>query len=448
MTNLKATNNLPMDSIPINEDIISDIRRDLHLKDLAFASIREIVQLVNRIQERTGIRFIRTEMGVPGLSVPDIAIEAEIKALRNGVASVYPPIEGKKELKQELSRFIKLFLDIDVNPEGCIPTVGSMQGSMACFLITNRMDRQKDTTLFIDPGFPVQKKQLQVLGIKYKSFDIYNFRGNKLRAKLEEFLANGQISTFVYSNPNNPSWFCFTEKELQIIGELAAEYGVIVIEDLAYFGMDFREDYGKPGKPPYQPTVARYTDNYVLLFSSSKAFSYAGQRIGSTIISDKLYHKEFPDLSRYFSSSRFGQVFIQDAIYTLSAGTAFSAQSGFEALLKAVNNGQYDFIEGVREYGERAKLMKKLFLENGFKIVYDKDEDRFLADGFYFTISYADYSGEQLLEKLLKYGISAITLDTTGSERKEGLRICVSQTQLLDIPVLKERLEIFRREHS
>ena len=202
-----------MDSLPISADIISDIRRDMHLKNLAFASIREIVQLVNRIQEKTGIQFIRTEMGVPGLSVPKIAIEAETKALRNGIATVYTPIEGKKEIKQELSMFIKIFLNIDVNPEGCIPTVGSMQGSMACFLITNRTDDHKDTTLFIDPGFPVQKKQIHVLGYKYKNFDIYNFRGNKLKVKLEEFVSNGNISTFIYSNPNNPSWFCFTEKD-------------------------------------------------------------------------------------------------------------------------------------------------------------------------------------------------------------------------------------------
>ena len=420
----------------------------MDLKSLAFASIREIVQLVNRIQEKTDIHFIRTEMGVPGLSAPQIAINAEIEALRNGVASIYPPIEGKKELKYELSRFIKLFLNIDVNPEGCIPTVGSMQGSMACFLIINKIDSQKDTTLFIDPGFPVQKRQLRVLGFKFTSFDIYNYRGSKLKAKLKEFLANGNISSFVYSNPNNPSWVCFTENELQIIGEMAAEYGVIVIEDLAYFGMDFRENYGKPGKPPYQPTVARYTDNYILLFSSSKAFSYAGQRIGSAIISNKLFYKEFPNLSQNYSSVRFGQAFVQDAVYSMSAGTAFSAQSGFAAILKAVNDGEYDFIESVREYGERAKRMKKLFLDNGFKIVYDKDEERLLADGFYFTVSYSDYTGEQLLEELLRYGISAITLDTTGSERTEGLRICVSQTHLHDMPVLKERLEIFSRDHS
>ena len=421
---------------------------ELDIKSLETASIREIVQLVNKLEDFTGFQFIRTEMGVPGLPAPGIAVEAETEALKKGIASVYPPIEGYSDLKNELSRFMKLFLNIDVKTEGCIPTTGSMQASIASFMVACRRDKKLDTILFIDPGFPVHKRQLHILGHKFESFDIYNYRGDKLQAKLESYLAKGNISAFVYSNPNNPSWICLTENELQIIGALANKTDIIVIEDLAYFAMDFREDYGKPGSPPFPPTVARYTDNYLLLFSSSKIFSYAGQRIGSVIISDKLFHKKFPDLEQYFSSKRFGQALIQDAIYAMSAGTSISSQVGLASILKSANDGKYDFVEHVKEYGERAKRMKKLFLENGFEIVYDKDEERLLADGFYFTISYPGYQGGELLSELLRYGISALTLNTSGSDRTEGLRICVSHTQLNDIPVLKERLEIFRTDHS
>ena len=53
------------------------------------------------------------------------------------------------------------------------------------------------------------------------------------------------------------------------------KYDVIVMEDLAYFCMDFRRDLGHPFEPPYPPTVAHYTDNYILMLSSSKIFSYA-----------------------------------------------------------------------------------------------------------------------------------------------------------------------------
>jgi bifunctional pyridoxal-dependent enzyme with beta-cystathionase and maltose regulon repressor activities len=121
----------------------------------------------------------------------------------------------------------------------------------------------------------VQKQQHRVLGLKFETFDVYNFRGDKLREKLSGYLEKGNIHSIIYSNPNNPSWICFTDKELQIIGELATQYDVCVIEDLAYFGMDFRTDISCPGKPPYQPSVGKYTDNFALLISSSKAFSYA-----------------------------------------------------------------------------------------------------------------------------------------------------------------------------
>ncbi len=436
------------EDLPLGKEFISELRKEMGLDSLAYASIRNIVQFINRIEEITNIRFIRTEMGVPGLPPPEEGIRAEIEALRSGMISKYPPIEGIPELKKEISRFARLFLDIEADPEGCLATVGSMQGAMAAFMVSNRCIAGKETTLFIDPGFPVNKKQLSVLGLPCKSFDIYNYRGNKLRDKLLSYLEENTIATFIYSNPNNPSWICLTDNELKIIGELATCYGIIVIEDLAYFGMDFRQEYGLPGIPPYQPTVAKYTDNYIILISSSKAFSYAGQRIAAMIISGQLYTREYPELKRYFSNVKFGPALIQDVIYTLSAGAAYSAQAGLSAIFSAVNNGTYNFVEHIREYADRAGQMKKHFTDCGFNIVYDRDEDKLLADGFYFTVSYPGFSGEQLLAELIRYGISAITLDTTGSDRKEGLRICVSQTPLSDMPVLAKRLALFNTHHK
>jgi len=238
------------------------------------------------------------------------------------------------------------------------------------------------------------------------------------------------------------------EDELATIGELAHKYDVIVIEDLAYFGMDFRKDYCKPGRPPYQPTIGHYADDYVLLISSSKIFSYAGQRIGMMAISDHLFNRSYPDLLRYYSSDKFGHSAIYGALYGLSAGVTHSAQYGFAALLKAVNDGTYRFRDDVIEYGVKAGLMKKMFTENGFRIVYEKDVDEPVGDGFYFTISYPGMSGEHLLNELLHYGISAITLDTTGSEKHEGLRACVSQVPRSLFDVLEYRLEQFSRDHK
>jgi aspartate/methionine/tyrosine aminotransferase len=433
---------------PINYQIVSQKILDNKLDSLGKASIREIKKLIDDIEKATGEKFIRMEMGVPGLPPTKIGVDAEIEALKKGVASIYPDIYGIKQLKVETARFVKLFMDIDVSPEGCIPTGGSMMGSFAAFMTINRCDPIKDTSLLIDPGFPVHRQQLKVLGQKMESFDVYNYRGDKLRDKLESVLSKGNISCMLYSNPNNPSWICFTEKELKIIGELCNKYDVIAIEDLAYFAMDFRSDKSKPGVPPYQPSVAKYTYNYLLTISSSKAFSYAGQRIGIMVISDELYDRSYPNLKKYYSKDLFGHSMIYGSVYAMSAGISHSAQYALTAILKASNDGTLNFVEVVKEYGEKAKIMKKLFTDNGFKIVYDKDEDEPIADGFYFTFSYPGFTGEELLNKLIYYGISAISLAITGSERLEGIRACVSLVQRDQFKDLEYRLKKFNEDYS
>jgi aspartate/methionine/tyrosine aminotransferase len=436
-----------MNDIPIPENLIESLKEATGVKSIGTASIREIVALVNRIEYKTGVKFVRMEMGVPGFPAPSIGTEAEIEALHKGVASLYPEITGLPILKDEASRFIKLFLNVDVSPAGCVPTVGSMMGSMICFLVANRNDRAKEGSLFIDPGFPVQKQQVKMLGHDYFSFDVYKHRGKKLRAKLESYLQTGKVSSLIFSNPNNPTWICLTEEELSIIGELSRKYDVIVIEDLAYFGMDFRKDYCKPGKPPFQPSVAHYTDDYIILISSSKIFSYAGQRVGMMAISDHLFNRSYPDLLRYYSSDKFGHSAIFGALYGISAGVTHSVQYGFAALLKAVNDGKYKYRDEIIEYGEKARLMKKMFTGNGFKITYPKDLDEPIADGFYFTISYPGMTAAKLLDALLRYGISAITLDTTGSDRNDGLRACVSQVPRSLFNDLEYRLKCFNNDH-
>ena len=437
-----------MKDTPINSEIVTQKIKESGLRNVGQGSIREIKRLIDNIETASGEKFIRMEMGVPGLPPTQIGVDAQKAALDRGVAAIYPDIFGIQPLKYEISRFVKNFLDVDVSPEGCLPTVGSMQGSFAAFMTLNRMHEEREGTLFLDPGFPVHKQQLRVMGQGWYAFDVYNFRGEKLREKLEQYLSKGNICSILYSNPNNPSWICFTERELQIIGELANKYDVIVIEDLAYFAMDFRKDYSKPGEPPYQPTVAKYTKNFVLLISSSKAFSYAGERIGMMVLSDILFQTTAPDLLRYYRFDNVGHAMIFGTLYSLSSGTNHSSQYALAAILKAANDGELNFVEAVKEYGEKAHIMKKLFTENGFDIVYDKDENEPIADGFYFTFAYPGFSGTELMEKMLYYGISAITLDITGSERHEGIRACVSLVQRSQFPALEERLRRFNEDHK
>lgn len=435
-----------MKNTPIDYQTAEQVISEFKLPDFGKATIREIVAISNKIEKLTNTEFIHMEMGVPGLKAAQVGVDAEIKALQNGVASIYPDINGLPELKAEASRFIKAFINVDIAPTGCVPVTGSMQGTFTSFLVSGQCTEGKDTILFIDPGFPVQKQQIVVMGYKYETFDVYEFRGEKLKAELDKYLSKGNIAALVYSNPNNPAWFCFQEEELQIIGEAANKYDVIVLEDLAYFAMDFRKDLGKPFEAPYQATVARYTDNYVLHISGSKAFSYAGQRIAVAAISDKLYNRAYSGLTKRYGGGTFGTVYIHRVLYALSSGTSHSGQYALAAMFKAASDGTFNFISEVKEYGKRAQKMKKIFTSYGFEVVYDTDLNEPIADGFYFTIRYPGMTGGELMKELMYYGISAISLSTTGSNQ-QGLRACTSFIKDHQYALLEERLKLFKENN-
>ena len=430
-----------------SEELVEQAVKNLHIADLSHATIGEVLLVAQYLENATGIPFVRMDQGSPGLPVNQYGVEAEKAALDRGVGSQYPAAAGVPELKREASRFVKAFLDVDVSERSCVPTVGSVAGSFGSFIACTQRIPGKDKVLFIDPGFPIQKSQLRVIGAQWKEFDIYGYRGAALREKLEEMLSEGDVAAIVYSNPNNPAWICLEEEELAIIGELATKYDVVVLEDLAYFCMDYRTDLGHPFQPPYAPTVARYTDNYILMLSSSKIFSYAGQRMAMICISDSLYERQFPALAeRYKDAGVFGQTLIASILYMITSGCTASTQYAYAEMLRLSTEGALNFVEDTREYSVRAEKMKKIFTDNGFHIVYDNDVTKKVGDGFFFTIGYGDMSGGDLLTELLYYGVSSISLSTTGS-LQQGVRACTSRMRDELYEVLQERMKAFAEDH-
>ena len=433
-----------------SDEMVAEATRANHVADLSHATIGETLLVAQYLEQKTGIPFIRMDQGSPGLPVNRHGVEAEKRALDSGIGSQYPAAAGVKELKDAASEFVKAFINIGIKPEGCLPTVGSVAGSFGSFIACcqRKTFPEMGKVLFIDPGFPIQKSQLRILGIEWKEFDIYPYRGQALRAKLEEEMKDGDIAAVVYSNPNNPAWISLEEEELSIIGEMADKHDVIVIEDLAYFAMDSRRDLSHPYEPPYVRTVARYTDNYILLLSASKIFSYAGQRIALACVSDKLYSRHCPALAqRYHDAGVFGPTFIASIQYMITSGCTASTQYGYAEMLRLACEGKINFVEDTKEYSIRARRMKDIFLRNGFAITYPRDVTEEIADGFFFSLSYPGLSGGELAKELISYGVSSINLDTTGS-MQPGVRACTSRMREELYDVLEDRMRQFKLDHQ
>ena len=426
---------------PLNPISIDNIIRKNDI-DLNFIGIRELQSLVSELSEKFSVEFLRFEFGIPGLKASPIGAQEEIKALKehDALPSTYPPFDGIPRLKKATVEFAHQFLDIHVSPTNCIPTVGAMHGCFISQAIAGRRKEAFDTILFIDPGFPVNKLQTQFLGLQNMSIDLCDYRGKSLGEKLEEIFSSEKIGGLLWSSPNNPTWTCLTETELEMIGKLLTKYDVIGIEDLAYLGMDFRFDYGKPGEPPFQPTIAKYTENYIIIISSSKIFSYAGQRVGVAISSESLMTREYNYLRKYFNSKTIRSAFIHGGIYPTTAGVPQTPQYALAAFFETACKGEFNFLDNLKVYKDRAIKAKDIFLKNGFVLAYSDDGGRPLGDGFYFTIQRGDLTSGELLYFMLQFGIAGIPLDITGS-KKDGVRICISLVRRGQYEALNRRVQ-------
>ena len=197
------------------------------------------------------------------------------------------------------------------------------------------------------------------------------------------------------------------------------------------------------------PTVAKYTDRYVLLVSASKIFSYAGQRIAMVCMSPAVADRRYEFFEKFYEMPTFGDAYIYGVLYCASSGTTHSAQYAYAAMLNAAIEGKIDFVDECREYGRRARRAKELFLANGFHLVYahdGADNSQPISDGFFFTVGYPGMTGDRLQEELLRYGVAAISLPSTGS-RQQGLRVCVSMlSDEKQFDMLERRLEAFHKD--
>ena len=140
-----------------SEDLVARVVDELQIANLERATIGEVLLVASRLEELTGIPFIRMDQGSPGLPANMIGVEAEKAALDRGVGSQYPAAAGVVELKEAASRFVKAFVDIDIAPAGCIPTTGSVAASYGSFIACTQRIPSKNKDQFNDPGFPIQK---------------------------------------------------------------------------------------------------------------------------------------------------------------------------------------------------------------------------------------------------------------------------------------------------
>ena len=438
-------------AIPKIEKVIQDIARERGI-DFSRVTIREINILGAQLRKRLGIDFIAMDIGVPGLPTPNVILEAQIAAITGQACSQYTSFDGLPDPKEAGAYFLKQYLGIEVDSVNVIPTVGGMLSCKENIGIVGRLNPEKDTVLLLAPGFSVNELQARNLGVKTKWVDIHGKYGDDLVNLVEAELGSGNIAGMLWSSPNNPTWRVLSERELKGIGASLTKHDAIGMEDLAYFGLDSRmKDRRIPGQAPYFPTIANYTNNWVLILSGSKIFNYAGERIGATVLSDHVAGITSEHLQQFYNRRRYWDAIVQGGLYSTVASVSQSAQRAFAAGLRAAADPDHPFnyFEYDKPYEDRARAVRERFLSNGFSMPYDKDDFGEIGFGYYFTATHPGFKkGSELALEMLKYGMTAVPLVGFGGNRHEGVRICVSLVTEDKLDKLSRRLEMFNSAYN
>lgn len=139
-----------MKNTPIERNVIDETINEFQIVDFSKATIREVKAIASKAEAVSGVEFIKMEMGVPGLPASAVGVKAEIEALQNGIASLYPDINGLPELKKEASDFIKAFINVDLSPEDAYPLPAlCREHSLRSLLAASAMKRKTRSCLSI-----------------------------------------------------------------------------------------------------------------------------------------------------------------------------------------------------------------------------------------------------------------------------------------------------------
>lgn len=395
--------------------------------------------LIDEAEQRLGCQYVRMDFGAPALPAPDLAVAAQLKALTDhSAAALYPPHEGLPRLREAAAAFISTTLAISAGADDCFVTCGATQALFIAQAIAARCRPGRSHVLFLEPGYPPGRAQAAFLGIPQLRLDVLACRGEDFRRELHSLFSKHPIGAVVWSAPNNPAWFHLGESELREIAALCRASGAIPVEDLTYMGMD------PPATPAaaLQPSIAHYTDRYVLVLSASKVLSYPGERIGIMLAAPGFLAENCPALDGFYGTSSVRRA-LSNLIFNLTAGAPFSPQYGIAAVLEAVVAGSYDLTDTLAPYRQRSAAAKQLLRRCGFEIVEREGSAERRRDGFYFLFRHPHYRAQALAHELLLSGVAALPASLFGADEQAGLRACVSKLDEQAMSRLERRLEGF-----
>ena len=248
--------------------------------EMPASPIRKLAPLAYDAKNR-GIKVYHLNIGQPDLPTPQCAIDA-IKNIDRKILE-YSPSQGYLSYRQKLTGYYAKY-NINLTPDDIIITSGGSEAVLFAFLSCLNPG---DEIIVPEPAYANYMAFAISAGAKIRTVTTTIEEGFSL-PKVEKFeeLINERTRAILICNPNNPTGYLYTRREMNQIRDLVKKYDLFLFSDEVY------REFIYTGSPYISAChLEGIEQNVVLIDSVSKRYSECGIRIGALITKNEAVRK-------------------------------------------------------------------------------------------------------------------------------------------------------------
>lgn len=274
--------------------------------EMPASPIRRLVKYANEATAR-GIKVYRLNIGQPDVPTPEVALEA-LRRIDRRVLE-YSPSEGLRSLREKLREYYHRF-NIDVDVDDIIVTTGGSEAVLFAFMAC--LD-PGDEIIVPEPAYANYMAFAISAGAKIVTIPSTIDNGFQL-PPIEEFekLITRRTKGILICNPNNPTGYLYTMKEMLQLRDLVKKHDLFLFSDEVY------REFCYTGAPYISAFHLPDIEGQVVLIDSvSKRYNECGIRIGALITKHKeLKHNVMKFCQARLSPPLLGQIVAEASIDT------------------------------------------------------------------------------------------------------------------------------------
>lgn len=240
--------------------------------EMPASPIRKLAPLASAAKKR-GVHVYHLNIGQPDLPTPDTGL-AVLKNIDRKVLE-YSPSQGFRSYREKLVSYYAGY-NIQLSPEDIIITAGGSEAVLFAFLTCLNPG---DEIIVPEPAYANYMAFAISAGAKIRTISTTIEEGFAL-PKVEKFeeLINEHTRAILICNPNNPTGYLYTKREMNRIRDLVKKYDLYLFSDEVY------REFIYTGSPYISACHLEGIENNVVLIDSvSKRYSECGIRIGALI---------------------------------------------------------------------------------------------------------------------------------------------------------------------